>query len=999
MKQLSRMLLAATTIAACAAFPLSVVLADGSSEDPAQPQSAATPADRNASTRNAESPPVETIVVTGSLIPTEPGAVAVPVISLDSKAIEQNGVVTNPLEILRKSIPSFAGRSNSGTSNANNDNQRTAGGSQVQLRNLPTLILINGRRMANSGIGGINGKNFVDVNQIPAAAIDHIEVLTDGASSLYGSDAIGGVVNFILKSDYNGLDAGGRFGTAQDGYRERSAYLTGGTEFGGINITATASILKTEPLLQNARSFTSPLFGKTSAIPGVVAAGGVSPGAILAPGVNSPSALNPTGTAATANTIADLIANGTYVATTPAGVSASFDVSPFQTLLLQQEQDAFVTSLRSKMFDSRIEVFGDVMYSRSKSFTQWLPIGVTGITVPAGAPFNPLTANFTGVTFDYLPRPKQFDNDVKAVRVTAGLRGEFFSDWSWETGIAYGQSELEQLQSNVIFKPNIARAIAGGFDVAGNAVTGGVYSKVYGNFSVANPLVLQPALDPFARAGGVNPAALENLYGVEQINARSQLESIDAKVVGKVFELPAGNVGLAVGASARRETLSGHTDANGRVTDPATGLTTGNSQLWQGGTFADPFKKHRDISALFVETRLPVTSASWNVPGFHAFDLTAALRAEKYSDAGRSTVPKFGFRWEPLNKQFTLHGDYSESFSAPSLYAEYGPTDTRQVGAGVIQGVFGANYTGMPFNGEDGNNPDLKPATSSSRSIGITFHPEFAHGLTVSADFSSISLHGFAGGLGFNNILLSINALGSASPYFSNLAVDNFPGSPGATQPFTQPGDLKAFLTSTVTGNGDPVQANRLYLIDQFRNLATLIEHSYIVNVEYVVSSETYGTLTFSTAGAIFAKFNFQDLPGHAFIEYAGHTNNAGASGGFGGTLPKYRFFTTFDWAYRSVDLTLSNTYVSATTDTGVNGTSTPPIAVARYVAWDFRAAYDWKLESSASGRAVTFALGINNFTNQMPPLAPRAFLDNNADVATFSPIGRLIYGSVAVKF
>src|ERR1700680_3442840 len=142
----------------------------------------------------SETTTLEAITVTGSLLPTTPDQVAVSVISLDAKQLEQNGVSTNALEILRKAIPSFAGRSNAGTSNANNDNQRTAGGSQLQLRNLPTLILINGRRVANSGVGGINGKNFVDVNQIPASAIDHIEVLTDGASSIYGSDALGGVV-------------------------------------------------------------------------------------------------------------------------------------------------------------------------------------------------------------------------------------------------------------------------------------------------------------------------------------------------------------------------------------------------------------------------------------------------------------------------------------------------------------------------------------------------------------------------------------------------------------------------------------------------------------------------------------------------------------------------------------------------------------------------------------------------------------------------------------
>src|SRR5437016_12892326 len=175
------------------------------------------------------------VVVTGSLLPTTPDQVAVPIITLDAKTMEQNGVTTNALEILRKSVPAFAGRSNAGTSNANNDNQRTGGGSQLQLRNLPTLVLINGRRVAIHAIAGINGKNFVDVNQIPAAAIDHIEVLTDGASSIYGSDAIGGVVNFILKAGDQGISPGARYASTSGGYAQKSAYLTGGSRIGGVS--------------------------------------------------------------------------------------------------------------------------------------------------------------------------------------------------------------------------------------------------------------------------------------------------------------------------------------------------------------------------------------------------------------------------------------------------------------------------------------------------------------------------------------------------------------------------------------------------------------------------------------------------------------------------------------------------------------------------------------------------------------------------------------------
>jgi iron complex outermembrane receptor protein len=98
-------------------------------------------------------------------------------------------------------------------------------------------------------------------------------------------------------------------------------------------------------------------------------------------------------------------------------------------------------------------------------------------------------------------------------------------------------------------------------------------------------------------------------------------------------------------------------------------------------------------------------------------------------------------------------------------------------------------------------------------------------------------------------------------------------------------------------------------------------------------------------------------------------------------------------------DVTLSNTYAAATQDTGVNGNSTPTIPVRSYISWDARVAYDWHREHSRFGGDISFALGVNNFTNQMPPLAPRAFVDNNADVATYSPIGRLVYGTVAVTF
>lgn len=926
------------------------------------------------------------VTVTGSNIPTTPDQAVVPVTSIDSDAIKASGVNTNVLDLLRKVVPSFAGRGNAGNSNANNTNQNTAGGSQIQLRNLDTLVLVNGRRVATSGINGIGGKSFVDANEIPVAAIDHIEVLTDGASAIYGSDAIGGVVNIILKSDYQGVQVGARYGSAKGHYGERSAYVVAGTSGHGISVTATASTSKSDPLRQNARSFSSPFTGRLSNVPGAVGANGLFPGALLAPGVDSPSLRNPTGTQATATSVNDLINNGTYVATTPAGVASGYDLSRFQTLLLRQKQDAFTVNATADLIDdNRLSAFGDAIYSHTRSFTQFLPISST-VTVPAGAPYNPLAGPFKQVIFAYQPRPKQYFNDSVAKRVTGGLRGDIGGGWSWEVSGVHSEDKLEQRQRNVIYAPNLSRAIAGGYDAQGNPVAGGSYSRVASGFSGAGPFVIQPALDPFALAGGITPATLGNLYGTEVIDAKSTLNSLDAKLVGKLFELPAGAIGFAAGAGTRREALSAHTDPNGTNTGPT-------NHNWIGGIGADPFSRSRTIDSAYAEFRVPITSASWTLPGAHAFDLVGAVRAERYSDAGHSLVPKIGFRWEPFDSQFTVRGSFSRSFTAPTLYAMFGPTDTRQIGSGVIQSVFG--LPGLQFNGEDGNNPNLKPSKAVTRSLGVTFNPAALKGLTVTLDYSSVDQRGYPGGIGFTNILQSVDQLGAASPFSGNLALGNFPGLPGATA-FTAPGQVGNYLRS----GGDP---NNLYAIDRFTNLGGLHVRSANLTAQYYFTTANLGTFTLATNGAMFFKYQFQALPGQAFYNYAGFATNGGT--GVQGTIPKYSFYSTLDWQYGNWDVNLGNTYMSAVTDIGPGGLvyatskTLKPLGVSSYTTWDLRVGYARDLEASGLVKGWSVGVGINNLFDRMPPLAPQAFTDNNADVSTYSPIGRLVYAMASIKF
>lgn len=1001
-KQPSKLSCLTVALAACLAAPSAFSKTTDASA-PVQPrQNASGQARKGTATKKLSPKPtqLQQVVVTGSLLPINPNDAAVPVTTLYADQLRVTGTTSNMLDTLRKAIPAFAGRSNAGASNAQNHNQFTAGGSQVELRNLPTLVLVNGRRMALDAVAGLSGsKNFVDVSQIPAAALERVDVLTDGASSLYGSDAVGGVVNFILKHDFHGVTVGAHYGTADGGYHDRSAFVTAGGDLGPLNITATVSYSKTSPLYQSSRSFTSPQYGVTpgTGLPGVVDGGNY----VLAPGLTAPNV--PTGTSATAASYADL-SPSVYVPTSASQLSNQFDYSQYAMLLQQEEHKNFVADITSQpLFGGLVQVFGDVLLSQNKVHsTAWQaagkPFSFASLTVPAGSPYDPLTTDAEGVTFADMSHPKGVYDTTDGYRFSFGLKGPLSATWTWHTSVDYSESKLTEHDTNLIYSPNLAPAVAGGYDSNGNAVAGGAYSKVYGGYSINNPMVLQPALDPFARTGN-SAAALANVFGTEVLHGDSKVYSWDAHVVGDLFKLPAGPVSLAVGVNWRHEAVSGHADPNGRVTDPVTGSTAGNDQNWVGGMYTDPFSHARNMRAVYTEAKVPITSGGMHIPGLHQFDFTLASRYEHYSDAGSKNSPKVGFRWEPFDNQLVFRGTFAKSFAAPPLYQAYGPFDTRPVTDRLIGIVFGSQYAvGDSFNGEDGVNPSLKPSTSESRSIGFEFHPKFISGLTLTADFSSITLRGFPGGADFTRIMQSVNDAGSASPYFDSVSTGNFTNL-GGTDPFGTPGSLKAFLTNPVTGAPDPSKYSQLYVIDKFRNQSTLIEHSWLVGLDYLLPWNEYGSWELTSKGAIFNSFKFQRRPGDKFQQYAGNASNIGV---FAGTLPKYRFYSTLDWSYQNLDITLANTFISSVDDAGAAGTL-PGIPVASYSSWDLRGSYTWTLGPGIgdNGRQVTVALGVNNIANRMPPFFPRAFTNQymTSDIGTYSPIGRLVYGNVSMSF
>jgi iron complex outermembrane receptor protein len=328
----------------------------------------------------------------------------------------------------------------------------------------------------------------------------------------------------------------------------------------------------------------------------------------------------------------------------------------------------------------------------------------------------------------------------------------------------------------------------------------------------------------------------------------------------------------------------------------------------------------------------------------------------------------------------------------------------RLGGSAIITNTFGLSNNG--FQAEDGVNPNLKPAKADTYSIGATVRPAFVPGLRLEANYSFVKERGFPGGIGFSNIFLDVNQLGSASLFANNIALGNFPGQPGAVA-FANPGDLRAYLAA------NPSNSLNVYTIDRFTNLGGIRVKSIDGNVSYSKALANGSRLSFNSAIAVFLSYKFQALPSQKFYEYAGTATNGGT--GVQGVLPKVHTYSSVDWTFGNVDLTVAHTFISKVRDLGVGGITfetnsakNPPTAfvghIAAYNVFDWRAAYNLKdIPGHPSGLSV--AVGMNNMFNRMPPISTNvntpsaAYTDLPADVSTYSPIGRLTYVQASLKF
>ena len=933
------------------------------------------------STGSSDVTTLEKVVVTGSNIPQAADALAIPVANLDFQVMQDSGIAADTLDLLRKVAPNISGI---GQENATTLSGSTQGGASVFLKGLPTLVLLDGRRVANDPAESQGGYEFVDLNMIPPAAIDHIEVLQDGASAIYGSDAVGGVINIILKKDYNGWEVGSHYGFNRDAghYAERSAYIVGGVANDKTSITVSADYAQHDTVMFASRSYTNPYYN-TYTYPGSLEVYDNLSGSdnfyVLAPGLTAP----PTGGN---SSIQQLVANGTYVPLTSTQALDHFNLAQYQTLIGSLKRYSAMINLDHKIAGNSFEAFGNALFANTKTLSQlnaqplvpylstpWVDVNVLGFSsspppagvsfVPSTNPGNPFSTAFINqnqsapeshpgygdgsgeeilVRQRYTQYPRQYINDSTLFRAVGGFRGDLPNDMHWEVAANLDRYDDHYTNPGLWDTANLIAAWADG---------------QINPFSIANP-----------------SSAFVGVVGTAFVNMISTLDSFDAKIDGTPFDLPGGKLGIAVGVQYVREGLSAVPDINSLPN--STGTTVG----WDNATTFQSFNSTRNFLSYFGEVSIPVTGPKQNIPFAHSINIDGAIRYDDYSgQVGASTDPQVSVSWAPVDDQFKIRASAGKSFIAPQLYALYGPQSSGSTDDITYTTAAGGTKSAQ-FNQTGGSNPDLKPTTAKSWTAGFVWTPKMVDGLSITVDYSDIQMKQIVGTVPANSIIQSVELLGTASPYFAQVHY-NTPTGPEVAGP------------GGISGRSP----QSIYVIANNVNLAGIKVSSTDFDIEYTKKVAGVGTFDISSVWTWYNSYEEELIPTEPYYQYAGYASTNLS------TVPKWRTHTTFGWNNKGLNAFLGVTYVSSVQDIGVGGDNQYGFeSVSSFTSFDVGLGYNFShlhLNKWLDGLKVT--VGCNNIADKQPPIAPNAFGgQTTADVGTYDgAIGRMFYVDCKYSF
>lgn len=633
---------------------------------------------------------VEEVRVTGThLRGVGPGAA--PLIVMDRTELERSGHATVAAAL--QTLPqAYGGESTESTVGTRADRQGTNAsfGTSLNLRGLgsdATLVMVDGRRMAGSGLKG----DFADLSSIPAIAVERVEVLLDGASAIYGSDAVGGVVNVVLRRDFDGAELRLRGGASTRGEpSEAQAGVVFGRAWAGGSLLLAYEAYHRTALGADDRSFTRtadlrPLGGRdwrqTFAFPGNVLR--VDP----TTGVATPFWAIPAGQDGVGLRPSDFRAGSPNLQDPQAGV----DILPDQ-----RRQSVFAAV--KQQINPRLEVSADARYSFRRaraafgasttifSVRQTNPFFVS----PNGAASNLIQYSFAGE----LPNPIT-RRTAENLSVSVGGRLDLGGDWQLTGYGAFAQEIGEGGNSGVINTAILSEAL------------GNVADRPTTAFSTAR----DGFFNPFTGVASNSPAVLAAVgSGFTSTRTRSQVSTANLQGDGSLWALPGGDVRAAVGVQARRETFL-------RVGSSYTSTVAPVEQT--------PVDAERDVLALYGEVRVPLVGYGNARPGLQELEVTAAIRWERYSDFGRTLNPKVGAIWSPISG-VRFRGTYGESFRAPALQE----LRDAPINSPILFSVGSERILALAL---QGGNPALRPETATTWTAGVDLQPDVAPDLRLSA--------------------------------------------------------------------------------------------------------------------------------------------------------------------------------------------------------------------------------------------------------------------------
>lgn len=589
------------------------------------------------------------IVVVGTRI-RGAGPVGAPVSVLDRFAIDRSGRGT--VQGLLETVPgNFGGGQNeavSGTTARNNAGGNSTLGSSINLRGLganSTLVLFDNVRPANAGPGG----TFADVSLIPVTAIDRIEILTDGASAVYGSDAVAGVVNFRFRNRFDGLETSARFATAKGDAQEYQLGAIGGTGWGSGHAVLAYQYYRRSALsgadravsTEDLRPLGGPDYRSEFAAPGtIVAADGSRFG--IPPGQDGRD-LDP----------ADL----------QPGVTNRRDARKSIDLLPSQEAHSVYASAEQEL-TTGLSAYARLLYARrtfSTVRTSFLPASPVSVPTTNAFYVDPIgTGQPVTVFYDFAADlgPQRQSGSVDGLSAVAGSTLAL-GPWQIDLSGAYG-FQIEHFRvDNIPNRTRLAEALAS--------------SDRQASFNV------------FGSGGGTSGAVIDRVRGSAEQRSRYEVWTAALRGDGPLFALPSGLVRLAAGVEHRSERLG----------------YRGSQDITGPGPIDNPFPglpADRKVDAVYAELLVPLAGGDWNwLPG--QLDLSVAARKEWYSDVANPFNPKFGLSWRPV-EGLTIRSSYGRSFRAPTFPDRVGsggnllialpiPDPHSPTGQTVVLGEFG----------------------------------------------------------------------------------------------------------------------------------------------------------------------------------------------------------------------------------------------------------------------------------------------------------------------